>query len=64
MADYHIKPTTTEEALEFWIWTNDKDVVNKGFITIENPKNCRKIKTFKRVLDKILLIIIIHDLRQ
>lgn len=52
MANYYIKPTIAEESLEFWIWTDNEDISINGFITIENPKNNKKIKTYKRFLDK------------
>ncbi|HZK94129.1 MAG TPA: hypothetical protein VFC67_07970 [Prolixibacteraceae bacterium] len=51
MTTYYIKPSAAEEALESWIWTNDTNVSGKGFIVVKNPKNGKKIKTFKRTLD-------------
>lgn len=30
---------------------NDRSVSNKGFIVVKNPKNGKKIKTFKRTMD-------------
>lgn len=46
-----IKPTLAEEALESWIWTNDRSVASTTII-VRNPTAKKKIIIYKRTMDE------------
>jgi len=51
MKKYQIFPALNNESFEGWIWTNDDTINGNNFITIRNPLNGKKIRTFKRTID-------------
>lgn len=51
-ANFLIQATIAEETLEPWVWMNDKIITTNKYIIIENSKEGKSIKTFKRTIDK------------